>query len=321
MTLLECAMAMTGPRWRIDRSRSRRGRACACVPAQRGLASGRQLLRPCCIGLATPAVLRGADTARCTDWARRLGMALAQLRSDEFLAVMAHELRNPLAPVRNAVEILHLAGLADPRLRRASDIIGRQVKHISRLIDDLMDASCLGHGKLILQEAECDLAAIVRDAAADYRAALEAAGQRLFVHGCDEPIRMVADATRIAQILANLLGNAAKFQVEPGVVVVQAEALENGSVSVMVCDTGLGIAGDLLDRMFDPFVQGQQDEARSRGGLGLGLTLARGLAELHGGTLTAESAGPGRGATFTLQLPRRESQRWITRPSTAPRGK
>jgi signal transduction histidine kinase len=229
--------------------------------------------------------------------------AFAHLRSDEFLAVMAHELRNPLAPMRNAVAILTLAGLPEPRLQRASDVIGRQVKHIARLLDDLMDASCLSHGKLTLQKARCDLAGIVRDTAADYRATLEAAGQRLFVHGCDDPIWTVADATRVAQILANLLSNAARFQAEPGVVVVQAEALETGAVSITVCDTGLGIGADLLDRVFDPFAQGQQDDARFSGGLGLGLTLARGLAELHGGKLTAQSPGPGRGATFNLHLP------------------
>ncbi|MDB5882980.1 MAG: putative histidine kinase, hybrid, partial [Ramlibacter sp.] len=213
--------------------------------------------------------------------------AFAHLRSDEFLAVMAHELRNPLAPMRNAVAILTLAGLPEPRLQRASDVIGRQVKHIARLLDDLMDASCLSHGKLTLQKARCDLAGIVRDTAADYRATLEAAGQRLFVHGCDDPIWAFVDAARIAQILGNLLGNAAKFQVEPGVVVVQAETLENGSISISVCDTGVGIEADLLGRVFDPFVQGQQDGERSQGGLGLALAVARGLAELHGGKLTA----------------------------------
>jgi signal transduction histidine kinase len=228
--------------------------------------------------------------------------SLSQLRSDEFLAVMAHELRNPLAPMRNAVEILNLAGLAEPRLQRASDIIGRQVQHIARLLDDLMESSCLTHGKLALKKTRCDLAAIVQDTAADYRSTLQAAGQRLFVHGCDDPIWAFVDAARIAQILGNLLGNAAKFQVEPGVVVVQVEPLENGSVSISVCDTGVGIEAELLGRVFDPFVQGQQDGARSQGGLGLGLAVARGLAELHGGKLTAESAGPGRGASFTLTL-------------------
>jgi signal transduction histidine kinase len=229
--------------------------------------------------------------------------SLGQLRSDEFLAVMAHELRNPLAPLRNAVEILTLAGSTDPRLERASGIIGRQVKHIARLLDDLMDASCLSHGKLALRKARCDVAAIVRDTAADYRPVLQAAGQQLFVRGCDAAIWTVADATRIAQILGNLLGNAARFQVEPGVVVVEAEVDDTGSIWVMVSDTGLGIDSDLLGRVFDPFVQGQQDAARSAGGLGLGLTLARGLAELHGGKLTAQSPGPRRGAAFTLQLP------------------
>jgi signal transduction histidine kinase len=216
---------------------------------------------------------------------------------------MAHELRNPLAPVRNAVEILNIAGPADPRLQQAANIIGRQVKHIARLLDDLMDASCLSHGKLTLQKERCDVAAVVRDTAADYRSILEAAGQRLFVHGCDDPIWMVADAARVAQILGHLLGNAARFQAEPGVVVVQAEVQETGSVSVTVSDTGLGIGADLLGRVFDPFVQGQQDGARSKGGLGLGLALARGLAELHGGKLTAESPGPGCGSSFTLHLP------------------
>lgn len=228
---------------------------------------------------------------------------LAQLRSDEFLAVMAHELRSPLAPLRNAVEMLTLAGSTDPRLERASGVIGRQVKHIARLLDDLMDASCLSHGKLTLHKGRCDVAAIVRDTAADYRPTLQAAGQQLFVRGCDAAIWTVADATRIAQIIGNLLGNAARFQVEPGVVVVEAEVDDSGSVWVMVSDTGLGIDSDLLDRVFDPFVQGQQDGARSQGGLGLGLTLARGLAQLHGGELTAQSPGPRRGASFTLQLP------------------
>ncbi|HYF19065.1 MAG TPA: ATP-binding protein, partial [Ramlibacter sp.] len=228
----------------------------------------------------------------------------ADRRKDEFIAVLAHELRNPLAPVRNAVEILKRVGAQEPRMERARDIIGRQVTHMARLIDDLLDVSRIARGKLTLRKEPCDIASIVCQTAEDYRASLEAAGQQLVLNGCDGPVWVEGDPVRLAQMLGNLLTNAARFNQEPGTVTVDTELdPTRHQVRIVVSDTGMGMDEELLGRLFDPFAQATQDIARSKGGLGLGLALTRGLAELHGGGVMAESEGLGRGSRFTLLLP------------------
>ncbi len=228
----------------------------------------------------------------------------ADRRKDEFIAVLAHELRNPLAPVRSAVEILKRIGPSEPRMARTRDVIARQVTHMARLIDDLLDVSRIGRGKLALRKERCDLAQIARETAEDYRTSLESQGLRLAVHTSPDPLWVEGDPVRLAQMLGNLLTNAGRFNNPGGHIGVQAGAdLALGMAVVRVTDTGIGIDRDMMARLFDPFEQAAQDLARSRGGLGLGLALTKGLTELHGGTVQADSEGLGQGAEFSLRIP------------------
>ncbi len=225
-------------------------------------------------------------------------------RKDEFIAVLAHELRNPLAPVRSAVEILRRLDPADPRFARTREVIARQVGHMTRLIDDLLDVSRIGRGKLSLRITRSDLNAIARDTAEDYRASLETAGLRLVIDTAPEPLWVDGDAVRLAQMLGNLLNNAGRFSHHGGLITVEAKGdpLRHEAL-LRVSDTGIGMGHALLARLFNPFEQAAQDLSRSRGGLGLGLALTKGLAELHGGRIEASSPGEDLGATFTLYLP------------------
>lgn len=228
----------------------------------------------------------------------------ADRRKDEFLAVLAHELRNPLAPVRTAVQLLREVGPKDPLLDRARDVIDRQVVHMAKLIDDLLDVSRVTRGTLQLRKERCDLGALVRQTAEDYRASLESNGLRLLLDVSDTPLWIEGDPTRVVQMVTNLLHNAARFTPEGGRVTVRARTnADRSQVVVSVEDTGIGMDRALLARVFDPFCQAEQGLARSKGGLGLGLALTQGLAELHGGTVVAESEGVGRGSTFSICLP------------------
>ncbi|MFL6691423.1 MAG: ATP-binding protein, partial [Ramlibacter sp.] len=234
----------------------------------------------------------------------------ADRRKDEFIAMLAHELRNPLSPVRNAVEILKRIGIEEPTLDRVRDIIDRQVTHMARLIDDLLDVSRIARGKLTLRKEPCDIVAIACQTAEDYRPSMEAAGQTMTMHGCEGPVWVEGDPVRIAQMFSNLLTNAARFTTAPGKVDVHLKvSAERGTVQIVVTDTGIGMEAELLGRLFDPFSQATQDMARSKGGLGLGLALTKGLAELHGGGVMAESEGPGRGSRFTITLPLARTER------------
>lgn len=223
-------------------------------------------------------------------------------RKDEFLAVLAHELRNPLAPVRSAVDLLALRAPADPILARASKIIGRQVAHMTRLIDDLLDVSRIARGKIQLRMERCNLAEIVRQTTDDHRRMFDRGGLELTVRG-PETAWIRGDPTRLSQMIGNLLQNAEKFTQRSGRVDVSVEQDAN-VVRVAVRDTGAGIDRAMLERLFEPFTQGTTTHDRSPGGLGLGLALVKNLAELHGGSARAESPGPGQGSTFTLSFPR-----------------
>jgi len=225
----------------------------------------------------------------------------ADRRKDEFIAILAHELRNPLAPVRTAVEILRRTPGAQLRQRTACEVVERQVAHMARLIDDLLDVSRIARGKLSLHREPCDFAAIARQTAEDYRPSLEGAGLHLAVEVAG-PLWVEGDPVRLAQMVGNLLNNAQRFTPPGGRVRVSAQARE-GRAQVDVEDTGVGIPPELQARLFDPFSQADQDLARSKGGLGLGLALTRGLAQLHGGSVGVHSAGPGRGSRFSLCLP------------------
>ncbi len=235
---------------------------------------------------------------------RRAEQALrdADRRKDEFLAMLAHELRNPLAPIRTAVEVLKIQDADIPPLRRVRDILDRQVSHMSRLIDDLLDVSRIARGKVVLQRERCDLARLVRETADDYRAQLEFDNLSLEVRTPEAPLWVSGDRTRLAQVVGNLLNNARKFT-DPGGKVEVVVAVESGAAIVTVQDSGIGMDIGTLRHIFEPFSQADRSLDRSRGGLGLGLALVKGLIALHGGEVRAESYGLGNGSTFTLRIP------------------
>jgi two-component system CheB/CheR fusion protein len=233
-------------------------------------------------------------------------LAAEDRRKDEFLAMLAHELRNPLGAISNAGHVLDQldqSPAAEPRTRDLVGVIGRQIRHLSRLVDDLLDVSRFTRGRIELRKRQVELRPIVEGAVETTRPVLEQKGHRLTVSLPDEPIHLEADSTRIEQVLANLLHNAAKFT-DPGGTIELSGEIDGPQVVLQVKDTGQGIEPDLLPRIFDLFVQEDRTLARSHGGLGIGLTLVRSLVERHGGTVEAHSEGPGRGSELVARLPR-----------------
>jgi signal transduction histidine kinase/ActR/RegA family two-component response regulator len=229
-------------------------------------------------------------------------LAAADRRKDEFLAMLGHELRNPLAPLRNAVLLLRRLGPPDPHVQRCTELIERQVKAMTRLVDDLLDVSRITSGKIKLQRETVDLAAVVARGVEMTRPLIDARGQVLKVTLGPEPVRLEADPTRLAQAIGNLLNNAAKYTQEGGQIGLTA-GREGGDVVVRVRDDGVGIAAELLPHVFDLFTQGDHSLARSGGGLGIGLTLVKKLVELHGGSVEAHSDGADQGSEFVVRLP------------------
>ena len=223
-------------------------------------------------------------------------------RKDEFLALLGHELRNPLAPIRNAVQILSLGGSDPAMVARAGEMIDRQVAHMTRLVDDLLDASRIVQGKIQLKRERLDLTALVRTTAEDHRAELVAAGLALAVELPSTSVCVNGDNARLTQVLGNLLHNAVKFT-DPGGRITVRLVEEEGLAALSVQDTGVGISPASLPRLFEAFSQVESTVERSKGGLGLGLSVVKGLVELHGGRVRASSDGPGRGAVFTLWVP------------------
>ncbi|MFY3744787.1 ATP-binding protein [Anaeromyxobacter sp. Red801] len=244
--------------------------------------------------------LRASD-ARLTQLVEALSQA--DRRKNEFLAVLSHELRNPLAPVLNALTVLDRGDPAGEQGRNARQVIARQVAHLARLVDDLLDVARITQGKIQLRRTHLELGTAVRQAAEDLGPLLEARGLRLALEVPERELWVHADAARIAQVVGNLVQNAAKFTDGGGTVTVAVDATPEGRARVRVRDDGIGMPPEVLQRLFQPFVQAEGTLARTRGGLGLGLALVKGLVELHGGTVDAASAGAGRGATFTLELP------------------
>jgi two-component system CheB/CheR fusion protein len=228
----------------------------------------------------------------------------ADQRKDEFLAMLAHELRNPLAPIRNAVEALRLPRITDDRhsLEATREVIERQVGHLTRLVDDLLDVSRITRGQVTLQPERIDLAALVERAVELNREQIELRHHRLSVDLPRDPIWLEGDATRLAQVFGNLLNNAAKYTDEGGEISVSA-AIEDNRAVFRVRDTGIGIAPELLPHIFELFIQGKRPLDRRQGGLGVGLRLVQQLVEMHGGTVTASSDGPGQGSEFEVRLP------------------
>jgi signal transduction histidine kinase len=226
----------------------------------------------------------------------------ADRRKDEFLAMLAHELRNPLAPIRNALYIMKQAS-ADPAvLCQVREMMERQVHHMTRMVDDLLDVSRITRGKIELRKEIVDLASVMERTVEAIRPLLEDRQQTLTVDLPPEPVRLAADPTRLEQVLANLLNNAAKYTDQGGHIGLSARR-EASELVLRVRDTGEGIAPDMLTCIFEPFVQADRVLHQSQGGLGIGLTLVRRLVEMHGGTVAAHSDGPGKGSEFVVRLP------------------
>lgn len=273
-------------------------------------------------------VIGASKIARDITERRQAAAAIAEAdrRKSEFLAMLAHELRNPLAPILGSLEVLrrvHSPAIvpsrpssgrtSDPpadrvpgeRVDKALDVLHRQVGHMVRLVDDLLDIGRISHGKIELRRERVELSSVVCHAVEAFRPLAERRNQRLSVSLPDEPVYLHADATRLAQIVGNLLNNAGKFTDFDGHISLSAtgDAGTNGEVTIAVRDSGIGIAPDQLNDIFEMFTQIDKSLDRSSTGLGIGLTLVKSLTELHGGWVEARSAGPGQGSEFIVRLP------------------
>lgn len=257
-------------------------------------------------------LLRGAvcivsdvtDRRRLEEELRRRAeeLAAADRRKDEFLAMLAHELRNPLAPILNSLGLIRQENPSGSDLGLSLEIAERQVKHMARLLDDLLDVSRFTQGKIQLQKSPVDFATVIAHAVETSTPLMKAKRHRLTVNPPTEPVWIQGDATRLEQVVANLLNNAAKYTEPGGAIALEAE--RDGDELVMrLTDTGIGLSEPMVDRVFDLFAQADLSLDRSQGGLGIGLTLVRSLVELHGGTVSARSPGLGRGSEFTVRLP------------------
>ena len=253
-----------------------------------------------------------ADRALAEDLSGRAAVAIdnarlyrdiqeADRRKNEFLAMLAHELRNPLAPIRCAVHILRQCDSDQPETHWAQDVIDRQVQQMARLVDDLLDISRITRGKITLRMEPVDLATVVSRAVETSRPLIDLRQHELMVSLPQEPLRVEADVTRLAQVVANLLNNAAKYTEEKGRIWLTAER-QGGDAVLRVRDSGAGIPEDMLSSIFELFTQLDRSLDRAQGGLGIGLTLVRSLVALHGGRVQAFSAGPNKGSEFVVRL-------------------
>ena len=235
---------------------------------------------------------------------RRLAAELsaAHRRKDEFLATLAHELRNPLAPIRNGLQLMKLAGGQAATVEQARSMMERQLTQMVRLVDDLVDVSRISRDKVELKREQVELAAVVNSAVETSRPLVEQMGHQLTVTLPDQPVVVDADLTRLAQVFLNLLNNAAKYSDRGGNIQLIVER-QGSDVVVTVKDTGIGIDADQLPRIFEMFMQVDRSLEKSQGGLGIGLTLVKRLVEMHGGRVEAKSEGPGKGSEFVVRLP------------------
>ena len=234
-------------------------------------------------------------------------LAEADQRKNEFLATLAHELRNPLAPICNSLQLLRMTRVEDLSSSGLQEIMERQVDHMVRLVDDLMEMSRINNGKIDLRPERIEIAGVLRSAVETSKPLIEANRHQLMMNVPPEPLTVVGDAVRLSQVVANLLNNAAKYT-EPGGRIWLAASRENGHVSVSVRDTGVGISCDLMPGLFQMFSQAEKDHKRAQGGLGIGLALAKSLVELHGGRIEAHSEGDGCGSEFVMRLPLADGQ-------------
>lgn len=235
---------------------------------------------------------------------RRLAddLAAADRRKSEFLATLAHELRNPLAPIRSGLQVLRISGGDAQASARVHDIMERQLTHLVALVDDLLDVARITHGQIELKRVDIDLAEVIAGAVETSRVLIDAEQHRLTVALPDQPLPLFADPTRLRQVISNLLNNAAKYTPRGGNIVLGARR-EGDAVVITVADDGIGIAPAAIGDVFGMFNQVGRDRHRARGGLGIGLSLVRSLAELHGGKVSAASPGAGQGSVFTVHLP------------------
>jgi signal transduction histidine kinase len=244
------------------------------------------------------------ELARSIQERERVEEALreADRRKDEFLATLAHELRNPLAPIRNSLHILRLSGRSDPTLDQVSEILERQVGHLVRLVDDLMEVSRITRGKVELRLEPVELAAVIRSAVEASQPLIDSLGHQLAISLPKEPIVLEADPLRLSQVFANLLNNAAKYT-NPGGQIWLAARPQGSELVVSVRDTGVGISAERLPDVFRMFTQIDRSKRQAQGGLGIGLTLVRTLVEMHGGRVEAQSPGLDQGSEFIVRLP------------------
>jgi signal transduction histidine kinase/CheY-like chemotaxis protein len=250
---------------------------------------------------------------------RAQALAEADRRKEAFLGILGHELRNPLAAISNALQVLHRSRADRPAGERALEVLQRQVAYQARLVDDLLDIARINQGRVALEREWLDLRWAVRHTLEDHRGALEATGLSLRLELPEEPVWFAGDRTRLAQVLGNLLSNAAKFTDAGGQVTVRLTTdADAAQAAVTVRDTGIGIDPAMLPHVFESFAQAGRDPVRNRGGLGLGLALVKGLVELHGGEVRAESAGLGKGAAFTLTLPLAQTEAARVQTDEAP---
>ncbi|MEH6436034.1 hybrid sensor histidine kinase/response regulator [Massilia sp. DD77] len=243
-------------------------------------------------------------------------LIVADRRKDEFLATLAHELRNPLAPIRTGLDILRIRSGDAQATQRATDIMERQLRQMVRLVDDLLDVSRINTGKFTIKMGRVELKAVVNDALEVVRSYIELHGHELVLDLPDRPVFLHGDATRLAQILSNLLNNAAKYTNRGGRVELKGW-VEDKTLVLEVADTGIGLAPDMLDSVFEMFVQVDSTLERSNAGLGVGLSLARKLVELHGGSISAQSEGLGHGSRFVVRLPIVVDPEPLTKPTPA----
>jgi signal transduction histidine kinase/ActR/RegA family two-component response regulator len=229
-------------------------------------------------------------------------LAEANQAKDQFLAMLAHELRNPLAPIRIAMQVISISQSVNPEVQKAREVIDRQVGHLTRLLDDLLDVSRITSGKVQLRMESVDLATAVANALEASRDLIQQRGHSLSVSLPENPVPVHVDPLRFEQVITNLVNNAARYTPQNGHISVTARR-EGASATLRVRDDGIGIPADLLPRVFDLFTQADRSLVRTEGGLGIGLTIVRNLVELHGGTVTGASEGPGRGSEFTVRLP------------------
>jgi PAS domain S-box-containing protein len=228
----------------------------------------------------------------------------ADRRKDEFLAMLGHELRNPLSPILTAVALLERSGSTDQTVTSATRIIGRQAGHLNDLVSDLLDVARITTGKITLRKENCEMGGVIQRAVEQTRALIEAKGHRIDIETPSAPVYVYGDLSRLTQIVSNLVNNAAKYTEAGGGVIGLRVSADGPDIFVTVTDNGMGIVPEVIPHIFDLFTQSRRSLDRAEGGLGIGLTIVRRLVEMHGGQVTARSEGTGKGSVFTVRLPR-----------------